>query len=84
MKLSIKAFAAACGLVWGGAILFVSVAHGLWPDYGQPFLDLITAVYPGLGGLAGAARAVGGVLYGLLDGSVAGALLAWLYNRFAA
>ncbi len=83
MKLSINAFAAVSALLWGGAILCAAIARGLWPSYGQAFLDLIASVYPGLSRTAGAARTAVGTAYGLIDGAVAGSLLAWLYNRFA-
>lgn len=81
MKLSIRALALACGLLWGGGILTVGVAHRFAPDYGRAFLDMVASIYPGyeVGGLRSVAV---GTAYGFVDGFVGGALLAWLYNLF--
>ena len=84
MKLKPLAFAIAAGLVWGGALLMVSVAHAIWPPYGGAFLDLAASIYPGLSAQGGGATIVVGTLYGLVDGGIAGFLLAWLYNLVAA
>ena len=84
MRLSVKAFAIACGALWGGGILFAGILNLIWPPYGEHFLLTMSSVYPGYH----ATRAVGDILvgttYGAVDGAVCGLLLAWIYNFFVA
>lgn len=84
MKLHLKAFALAAGLIWGGAVLLVALAHLVWPGYGGAFLDLAASLYPGYHPGGGAGSAIVGGLYGLVDGAIGGAVFAWLYNLLAA
>jgi hypothetical protein len=84
MKLSLKAIAAACGLLWGGALLTVGVANLIRPSYGTKFLRTVASVYPGYNARATAGQVAVGTACALADGAIAGALTAWLYNRFAA
>ncbi|MCH7563459.1 MAG: hypothetical protein IH968_06505 [Gemmatimonadetes bacterium] len=84
MKLSIKGLALASGILWGGSILLVGVANLIWPSYGIAYLDLARAIYPGYGSSAGFGGVIVGTLYGVADGAVAGAILAWLYNLLSA
>lgn len=84
MKLSIKGLALASGILWGGSILLVGVANLIWPSYGVAYLDLARAIYPGYGSSAGFGGVIVGTLYGVADGAVAGAILAWLYNLLSA
>lgn len=83
MRLSIQGSAVAAGLLGGGALLYVGLANLASPSYGASFLQMISSVYP----FFRASRTFGdvliGTLDGLVDGAVAGALLAWLYNVFA-
>jgi len=83
MKLSVKALTISAGLLWGGAILCVGIANMIWPGYGIAFLDMVASVYPGYVHDGSIASIITGTLYGLVDGGVAGALLAWLYNLTA-
>ena len=82
MKLNPLAFGLAAGLLWGSAVLLVSIAHAIWPSYGGAFLALIGSIYPGYQPGGGGSILVG-TLYGLVDGGIAGCILAWLYNRIA-
>jgi len=79
MQLNPKALACASGLCWGGAILLTGMAHEIWPTYGGSFLDLAASIYPGFH-VGGFGQVIVGTLYGVLDGAVCGALLAWIYN----
>jgi len=52
------------------------------PCYAEAFLRLVASIYPGYHYPSGFGGVIVGMLYGLLDGAVAGALIAWLYNLF--
>ncbi|MBU8932369.1 MAG: bacteriophage holin [candidate division Zixibacteria bacterium] len=80
MKLNVKAFALTCGLVWGCGLLcitwWIMLFEGVSCDQ-----TLIGQVYRGydispVGSLVG-------LLWGLVDGFIGGAIFAWLYNRLA-
>ena len=79
MKFNIKAFASACGLMYG-FVLFVSAWWLIARGYSNQE-TLLSMVYPyftisPLGSLLG-------LIYGLFDGVIIGALFAWLYNHLA-
>ncbi len=83
MKLNIKAFALACGIIWGVGLLLITWWIILFegqvdisaPGYTPPFLGLIYRGYSFTitGSLIGFAWA-------FFDALVGGAVLAWLYN----
>ena len=83
MKLSVKALTISAGLLWGGAILCVGIAHMYWPGYGVEYLNMVSSVYPGYTPGPSASSVVTGTVYGLVDGGIAGGILAWLYNLFS-
>jgi len=84
MKLDIKAMSITVGLIWGVLAMFlVGVANLIWPAYGRAFLEVMTSIYPGYTATASFGQVILGTLYGLVDGAIAGAVFAWLYNRFA-
>lgn len=83
MRLSVKGLAWAMGLLWGGVLLVVGLSNLAFPGYGVAFLEWSASFYPGYDGPGGLGSVVVATLYGLVDGAVAGALLAWLYNAFA-
>lgn len=83
MTLSTKGLAWAMALLWGGAVLAVGLLNLVFPGYGVAFLDWIASFYPGYHGPGGFGSVVWATLYGLVDGAIAGWLLAWLYNAFA-
>jgi hypothetical protein len=81
MRLSLRAAMLAGGLLWGEAILLISMINHARPDYRSSFLQMMSSVYPWfhsntIGGI------VVGTLDGLVDGALAGLLFAWLYNLF--
>lgn len=83
MKLDIKGMAITLGLVWGILAMFLTgIANLIWPSYGQAFLEVMGSIYPGYTPGASFGQVIIGTLYGLVDGAVAGAVIAWLYNRF--
>jgi len=80
MKLNVKAFALACGIVWGVAILFVTYWL-LAFDASGTTIEKLGKVYLGysyswFGGLIG-------LIWGFVDGLIVGAIFAWLYNKLA-
>ena len=83
MALNIRALTVAGAILWGGTFALVALANLLWPPYGDAVLALAASIYPGYHAHPG----IGGVfivtLYGLVDGAIGGAVLAWVYNRFA-
>jgi hypothetical protein len=84
MRLNITAFAIAFGLFWAASLLIVGAANLIWPSYGQAFLQLCASIYPGYSPGTGVGSVVTGTLYALVDGAIAGAIFAWLYNLLAA
>lgn len=80
MKLNIKAFALACGILWGlglflltwWIIAFDGVTHEV---------TMIGRLYRGY--TISPAGSLLGLLYGFVDAFIGGAVLAWLYNRLA-
>ena len=80
MKLSIRGMAIAIALVWAGSLFFTGVINRFFPDYGWWFLKMVDSIYPGYIAAYGLKNLIVGVLYALLDGAIAGALFAWIYN----
>lgn len=83
MKLNVRALAATAAILWGGCFFLVGLADLVWPPYGEAWLQLGQSIYPGYGGPGGFGSVIVVTLYALLDGAVAGALFAWLYNKLA-
>ena len=83
MKLSTRGLACALGLAWGGAMLVMGTGHLIFYPFGAPLLQALASVYPGYYAVPSLLDVLVGTLYGLVDGAVAGLILAWLYNRFA-
>ena len=81
MKLNTKALALASAILWGLAMLLMSLANLIWGSYGQ-FLQIMSSVYPGYHATRTIAEVIVGTLYGAGDGLVGGAVFAWLYNQF--
>jgi hypothetical protein len=82
MKLSVKSLTIASGILWGVAMLGMSLANVIWSGYGQQFLQTMASVYPGYHATRSVAEIIVGTLYGFVDGLIAGAVFAWLYNQF--
>ena len=83
MKLDVKAMALTVGLVWGAAMLLAGVAYVISGGYAEAFLDVMASVYPGYHATSNFGDVIVGTMYGLVDGAVGGAVIAWLYNRLA-
>lgn len=82
-KLSVKALAFSVAVLWGGTVLIVGLINIAQPAYGSAFLQMASSIYPGYHALPTIGSVLVGSLYGVLDGAIGGALLAWLYNLCA-
>jgi len=83
MKINVKALAVASAILWGAAMLGMGLANLIWGSYGQQFLQTMASVYFGYHATRSIAGVIVGTLYGAVDGLIAGAVFAWLYNQFA-
>ena len=83
MKLSIRGLALASAILWGAAMLGMGLANLIWANYGQQFLQMMASAYPGYHATRSVLEVIVGTLYGAVDGFIAGAIFAWLYNQFA-
>jgi hypothetical protein len=79
MKLRIQAFGLATGIVMG-LFVFLLTLVSLWFGRGET-IDALVVPFPGFSRSIGGA--IVGLIWGFVDGFIGGALLAWLYNRFA-
>jgi hypothetical protein len=80
VKLNVKALTTAAALIWGAAILFVSLANLARPAYGREFLAIVSSIYPGYHASGSVGDAIIGTSYALVDGAVFGLVFGWLYN----
>ena len=80
MKLNIKAFALACGIIWGIG-LFLLTWWVIAFDGATHETTLIGQLYRGYN--ISAAGSFIGLVWGFVDGLVGGAVFAWLYNALA-
>lgn len=81
MKLNVKAFALACGIIWGFG-LFALTWWIIAFDGASGEITLIGRLYRGyritpVGSLIG-------LVWAFFDGLIGGAIFAWLYNLLAA
>lgn len=81
MKLNVKAFGMACGLMWGLTI-FVATWWVIMRTGASGAPTFIGRVY--IGYTVSAAGSFVGLIWGLVDGWIGGMIFAWLYNAFAA
>ena len=84
MKLSVKGLAITAAIIWGAALLIVGSANMMFPGYGLDFLEVMGSIYPGYQPGTGLSSVIIGSLYGVVDAGIGGAIIAWLYNFFAA
>jgi hypothetical protein len=82
MRLSVKAMAIACGILWGAAILCVGLLHMADPNYGANFLQVTSSVYPWFHNSTTIQSVVIGTVEAFIDGAISGLVLALLYNGF--
>ena len=83
MTFNIKALALTSGVALGGSLLLIGLANLAFSGYGDAWLNIAASLYPGYDGPNGFGSVIVVTLYALLDGLIAGAIIAWLYNVFA-
>jgi hypothetical protein len=83
-KLSIRGLAITGGIFWGASVFMVGVLNLIIPTYGLSFLWFASSIYPGYKADPSFVSVLIGTAYGIVDGFVSGAILAWLYNIFSA
>ena len=76
MKLRVRAFGLAVGIVWGLGI-FVATIWAVLKGTGNTLILLI-AYYPGYSITYGGALV--GLFWGFINGIICGSLISWLYN----
>jgi len=80
MRLNVKAFALACGLVWGLGLLLLTwwiiAFDGVTGE-----ITSIGRIYRGYS--ISPVGSVIGLVWALVDGAIGGAIFAWLYNSIA-
>jgi hypothetical protein len=79
MKLNVKAFALACGLMWGFGLFFITWWIIAFEGATHQVM-LIGLLYRGYN--ISPLGSVIGLLWAFPDGFVGGAIFAWLYNLF--
>jgi len=81
MRLNVKAFALACGIIWGaGLFLLTWWIIAFEGATGQT--TMIGRFYRGYS--ISPAGSFVGLIWAFIDGSIGGAIFAWLYNVLAA
>ena len=80
MKLNVKAFALTCGIIWGVGIFLITwwviIFSGATGES-----TFIGSVY--LGYSISPLGSIIGLVWAFVDGLIAGAVFAWLYNKIA-
>lgn len=84
MRLSVKGLALGIGIIWAGCIFLVGIVNLAAPSYGASFLQMTSSIYPGFHNSRHFVDVLVGTGYGFVDGGIGGAIVAWLYNCFAA
>jgi len=80
MKIHVKAFSLACGIVWGlGILLLTWWIIAFEGATGEP--TMIGRLY--LGFNISPTGSFIGFIWAFVDGLIGGAILAWLYNRIS-
>lgn len=80
-KLSVKALALSMGIIWGAALIIMGIVAMLAPDYASGFVTAVGSLYVGYSATVGGI--IIGAVWGFVDAAIGGALIAWLYNKFA-
>lgn len=79
MKLQPFALGIALGLLWAACVFFAGIAAMF--DWGVAMVNALGSFYLGYG--PSVLGAIIGAIWAFVDGLVAGALIAWIYNAVA-
>jgi len=79
-KLSVKGLALSIGILWAIGI-FLTGIFATFSNLGDSCVNIIGSLYVGYS--ASVVGSIIGAIWGFIDGLICGALIAWLYNRFA-
>ena len=80
MKLNVKAFGLALGIVWAiGAFMMGILA--MTSGYCAKFVEALGTVY--IGYKATFPGSIAGCIWAFFDAGIGGVVIAWLYNKFA-
>jgi hypothetical protein len=80
MRLDVKAFGLACGILWAAVILFATLWLIAFGFQGKLISHLDHFYFGYSFSIVGA---IIGAIWGFIDGFIGGAVLAWLYNKLA-
>jgi hypothetical protein len=80
MRISVKAMALTSGFFLGVSTCLIGGINLIDPSYGGPYLTAISSVYPGFEPSRTIGSVIIGTIYGVVDGTFAGFLFAWIYN----
>lgn len=82
MKLSIKGLALAFGITWGVGLFVWTLLNAVTDiEWGLDALNLMVGMYPYFEVTVPGAFV--GLVAGFIDGLICGALIGWIYNKFA-
>ncbi|MBE9467590.1 MAG: bacteriophage holin [Bacteroidetes bacterium] len=79
MKLNVKAFSLAAGILWGIAVFFLTIWFICF-GYDGNTLSLLGKIYLGYSVTWGGAFI--GLIWGFVEGVICGAIFTCLYNKF--
>jgi hypothetical protein len=80
MKLDVKAFGLALGILWAAGYAVLAVLT-MTNGYGADIVTWMSKYYIGSG--ANPIGIVVGAVWAFVDAGIGGVVLAWLYNKFA-
>lgn len=80
MKLNIKAFALACGIVWGLCMFSIGIID-MFTTWGDTLGNIMSTLY--IGYKPTVIGSIIGGIWGFADAGIGGACVAWLYNKLA-
>lgn len=82
MRLNAGDFGLAAGILWGGAVLIITLLH-IAAGWFDPWVNLLAGTYPGYDP-SSSWGALAGLVAGFIDGFLAGLIFALIYNALVA